>query len=127
MALTILVLATLCLLLILWLAQPANLVRPEQFEQIRMGMSRGEVEDVLRLKASYMAHDGNCHHKLLKQEGPDMDATTMLNWNGDSHSIFVWLDDDGRVACKALVRTEWTETNMFSRIGRKLGWRHDTK
>jgi hypothetical protein len=120
------VLAAVCLLVVLWPRQEAD-VRPDQFDRIRLGMSRDQVEGVLGLEAGYMAYDGVPYHTLIAQEGPDMEAARMLHWCGQTHSIFVWLDDDGRVACRALVRSEWSGTDPASRAGRRLGWAGDTK
>ena len=101
-ALAILILMALCLLLLSWMSQPQHSIRPDQFEQIRLGMSRGDVDNVMNLKEGYMAYEGSCELTLISQEGPDMDASRMLAWYGEEFAIFVWLDDDGRVASKSL-------------------------
>jgi hypothetical protein len=115
------------LLVVLWLCQPEVHVRPDQFDRIRLGMSQVEVEEALRLKAGYMAYDGAPHHTLITQDGPDMEPERMLHWCGKTHSIFVWLGDDGRIACRSLTKTEWTGTETTSRVWRWLGWHDITK
>ena len=126
-ALAILVLMAICHLLIYWMSQPQHSIRPDQFERIRLGMTRGDVDGIMILKEDYMAMEGSCELTLMTQDGPDMDASRMLAWYGEEYAIFVWLDDDGHVASKSLTRSQWTRTSISRQIGRKIGWPEYTK
>jgi hypothetical protein len=104
--------------LLAWVACPRAGVTRANYERIREGMTRRQVEALLGGPADDLAERGQDLPLLL---GPDEDALIGDLWAGEEATIIVAFGSDGRVARKQLVRA-LPEESLRDRLRRLLPW-----
>ncbi len=107
---------------VLWPRPTHPVIRYENYERIRNGMSRAEVEALLGPPGDYRTGPTNPHDRMAPSWDADGVARTMLEWEDDTAYVAVILEPPGvassREYCAVSRMEEGPLGNLLWRIGR---------
>jgi hypothetical protein len=93
----------------LWLRSPGNRITPENFDRLRAGMTRADVEALLGPPGAYVTGPGvidgtGYRHEYFVPPQPRMGTPAV--WDCDDARIVVDFDDAGRATMKTFLSTK---------------------